>query len=55
MFLVIVDAFSKWLEVYTIPNCTVTETINKLVSLFIYFGAPGNLVTIHFGLIQAPP
>ncbi|CAH8568978.1 unnamed protein product [Schistosoma guineensis] len=45
MFLIIVDAFTKWPEVYIMPNCTTSETIRKLSTLFSSFGVPETLVT----------
>ncbi|CAH8670586.1 unnamed protein product [Schistosoma rodhaini] len=45
LFLIIVDAFTKWSEVYTMLNCTTSETIHKLSTLFSCFGAPETLVT----------
>ncbi|KAK4474327.1 hypothetical protein MN116_000411, partial [Schistosoma mekongi] len=45
MFLVIVDALTKWPQVYAMSSCTASETINKLTELFSYFGVPETLVT----------
>ena len=45
MFLVIVDAFSKWPEVFQMNSCTATATINKLKELFSIFGLPELLVS----------
>ncbi|CAI2736565.1 unnamed protein product [Schistosoma spindalis] len=45
MFLIIVDAFTKWPEVYTMANCTTSETIHKLSTLFSCFGVPEIVVT----------
>nr|CAX83704.1 Gag-Pol polyprotein [Schistosoma japonicum] len=45
MFLVVVDALTKWPQVYAMTSCTASETINKLSELFSYFGVPETLVT----------
>ncbi|CAH8585986.1 unnamed protein product [Schistosoma intercalatum] len=45
MFLIIVDAFTKWPEVYIMPNCTTSETTHKLSTLFSCFVVPETLVT----------
>ena len=45
MFLVAVDAFSKWPEVYTMQSTTVNKTIDCLRSLFCRYGYPEQLVS----------
>ncbi len=41
-FLVVVDAFSKWLEIHVTPS---TSTIDKLRSIFTTHGLPQSLVS----------
>ncbi|XP_061131311.1 uncharacterized protein K02A2.6-like, partial [Syngnathus typhle] len=45
MFLVIVDAHSKWLDVYPTKTCRSLVTIEKLRQSFSYFGIPKMLVS----------
>ncbi|XP_054875417.1 uncharacterized protein K02A2.6-like [Amphiprion ocellaris] len=45
MFLVIVDAHSKWLDVYPTKTCTSQVTIEKLRQSFSIFGIPKILVS----------
>ncbi|GFO32129.1 integrase core domain protein [Plakobranchus ocellatus] len=45
MFLVIVDAHSKWTEIIPLSNATSITTINILSDLFARFGLPEHLVT----------
>ncbi|XP_053150140.1 uncharacterized protein K02A2.6-like [Hemicordylus capensis] len=45
MFLLAVDAYSKWLEVIPVVGTTSTGTIRKLWQLFSTFGLPDVLVT----------
>lgn len=45
MFLVIVDAYTKWLEVRCVPNATSATVILELRRLFATFGIPEKLVT----------
>ncbi|CAH8448460.1 unnamed protein product [Schistosoma curassoni] len=45
MYLIIVDAFTKWPQIYAMVNCTAGETISKLSDLFSCFGVPQTLVT----------
>ncbi|CAH8818944.1 unnamed protein product [Schistosoma curassoni] len=45
MYLVIVDALTKWPQIYAMVNCTASETISKLSELFSCFGVPETLVT----------
>lgn len=45
MFLVIVDAYSKWLEVYTMKVTTASKTIECLRDCFSRFGLPVVLVS----------
>ena len=45
MFLVVVDAYSKWLEVHTMQSTTSTATIEKLREIFATHGLPGTVVS----------
>nr|XP_034954613.1 uncharacterized protein K02A2.6-like [Zootoca vivipara] len=45
MFLVVVDAYSKWLEVALVPSPTLAAIIKVLRQLFATHGLPGTLVS----------
>ena len=45
MFLVVVDAFSEWLEVIQTNGCAARITISKLRNLFITYGLPDIIVS----------
>ena len=45
MFLLAVDAHSKWPKVIEMSSTTSTKTINELRCLFINYGLPEQLVT----------
>lgn len=45
MYLVIVDSYSKWPEVFEMANITSNRTIEVFKSLFTRFGYPSHLVT----------
>lgn len=45
MFLIVVDAHSKWLEVFPMKTATSETTICKLRTLFSQFGLPEHIVT----------
>jgi transposase InsO family protein len=45
MFLVIVDAYSKWVEVIQTSGCTSRVTVRKLVDLFTTHGLPDTIVS----------
>ena len=45
MLLVIVDAFSKWIEVFPMSTVTSSATISKLKMLFAQFGLPDTIVS----------
>ena len=45
MFLVVVDAHSKWLEVIPVSSTTSSSTIEVLHDLFARFGIPEQIVT----------
>ena len=45
MFLIVVDAHSKWLEVFPLKTATSETTIGALRRLFSQFGLPEHIVT----------
>ncbi|CAB4043809.1 uncharacterized protein K02A2.6-like, partial [Paramuricea clavata] len=45
MFLIIVDAHSKWPEVEMMPSTTSTQTIDRLQTIFARYGLPAQVVT----------
>nr|XP_061834657.1 uncharacterized protein K02A2.6-like [Nerophis lumbriciformis] len=45
MFLIVIDAYSKWLEVIPMQSITSSITIEKLRSIFATHGIPASLVT----------
>ena len=45
MFLIIIDAYSKWMEVHITNSATSAITIDKLRNTFTTFGLPEILVT----------
>ena len=45
MFMIIVDAHSKWLEVFPMRSITTTKTLEILRSLFATYGLPYQLVS----------
>ena len=45
MFLVVIDAYSKWLEVFPMSTTTSSATISQLRTLFARFGLPETLVS----------
>ncbi len=45
MFLIIVDAHSKWPEVEIMPSITSTQTIDRLRTIFARYGVPAQVVT----------
>ena len=45
MFLVIVDAHSKWLEVLPVSNATTTVTIEQLLNVFTTQELPNTIVS----------
>ncbi|XP_063830254.1 uncharacterized protein K02A2.6-like [Ostrinia nubilalis] len=44
-YLVIIDAKTKWLEVFQVPSTAATSTIHKLSELFARWGLPKQLVS----------
>ena len=44
-FLVIIDAYSKWTEVFQVSSTSSSETINKLRRLFATHGLPSGIVS----------
>ena len=45
MFFIIIDAVSKWPEVFTMLATTAKQTIDALLSVFAHFGLPEQLVS----------
>lgn len=45
MFLLIVDAHSKWMDIYPVKSATPQATIKKLRQSFSVFGLPKMLVS----------
>ena len=45
MFLIVVDAFSKWLEVIPMTSTTTEKTLDALYTLFARYGLPKKLVS----------
>ena len=45
MFLVLIDAHSKWIEVYCIQSASSSNMIDKLRTVFSEFGIPETIVT----------
>ena len=45
MLLIVVDSYSKWLEVHTIPSITSARTIEKLRPIFATHGLPKTIVS----------
>ncbi|XP_037292446.1 uncharacterized protein K02A2.6-like isoform X1 [Manduca sexta] len=45
LYLVVVDAMSKWLEVFSVPSTAAGSTIAKLHELWSRFGIPKQIVT----------
>lgn len=44
-YLVVVDAMSKWLEVFAVPSTAASSTIDKLTELFARWGYPRQIVS----------
>nr|XP_055073117.1 uncharacterized protein K02A2.6-like [Misgurnus anguillicaudatus] len=44
-FMILVDAYSKWLEVFKMPSLTSQATITRLRRLFAAYGLPEHIVT----------
>ena len=45
MLLVVVDAFSKWIEVFSVKSASSATTITKLRALFANHGIPESIVS----------
>ncbi|XP_016520882.1 uncharacterized protein K02A2.6-like [Poecilia formosa] len=45
MFMIVVDSYSKWLEVFRMPHITSQATVTKLKRLFASYGLPEQIVT----------
>ena len=52
MFLVIVDAFSKWLEIIPVKNATSSVTIDKLRGVCSTHGLPDTIVIDNAAVLQ---
>ena len=52
MFLVIVDAFSRWLEIVPVKNATSSVTIDKLRGICSTHGLPDAIVTDNAAVLQ---
>lgn len=44
VFFILVDPFSKWLEIHTVKNMLAETTIGKCEKIFANYGLPENLV-----------
>ena len=45
MLLVVVDAYSKWMEVSIVNSATTATTIEKLKTMFATYGLPRTVVS----------
>ena len=45
MFLILVDTYSKWMEVVPVKSATSQTAIEKLRTIFVTHGLPGMLVS----------
>ena len=45
LFLILIDAYSKWIEVYPTTSTSATETIEKLRQAFANHGLPEMVVS----------
>ena len=45
MFFLVLDAYSKWLEIFLMPSTTSNKTIETLKSLFARYGLPEQIVS----------
>ena len=45
MFFLVIDAYSKWLEIFVMPTTTSSKTIEVLRSLFARYGFPNQIVS----------
>ena len=52
MFLVIIDAHSKWLEVLPVNNATTATTIEQLLNVFATHGLPNTIVSDNGSVSQ---
>ena len=44
MFLIVIDAHSKWIEAFPMATATALTTIQRLKQLFAKFGIPESIV-----------
>ena len=52
MFLVIIDAHSKWLEVLPVNNATTAATMEQLLNVFTTHGLPNTIVLYNGSVLQ---
>ena len=52
MFLVVVDAFSKWPQLCVLQSTTVTKTIEALRQMFAMYGLPEHIVADNYRMAQ---
>ena len=45
MLLIVIDSYSKWIEVHEMPNITSGAAIDKMRSIFASYGLPEDLVS----------
>ena len=45
MFLILIDSYSKWMEIFATSSTTSAVTVRFLKSLFVQFGLPHLIVT----------
>ena len=56
MFPVLIDAHSKWIEVFCVQSASTSNTTEKLLlTVFSQFGIPETIVTDLFSLITSAP
>ena len=54
MFLIVIDAHSKWIEVLPMATATALTTIQQLRQLFAQFGIPESIVSDNGRQFTAP-
>lgn len=45
MFLIVIDSYSKWIEVFKMNKCTSNETVERLRETFARFGLPKTIIS----------
>ena len=53
MFLVVMDAYSKWFDVHRMKSITLTATIEKLREMFATHGLPATLIATMAAILPA--